>query len=544
MISRRELAAAVGLLLLAAALRFTGLAFGQPIPEYAPQDAALYTIHADTPLHPDEFLFVQRPLRMLLTGELNPKFFHNPSFLINTNFVLFGWTGERANLSWDGREEVGARRQAPFRLYLTGRTFSALGGVLAVAATYAAGRVLWDSYAGFVAGGIVAVSVPLVQHAHYSTTSSLAAGFVALCLWASLVSVRRFRPWAFALAGIAAGLAAGSRYNAAAVSLVVFFAGWVALYQERTLRRGGWVLLGWMLFPLTFVFTTPHLIFDTAFFLEEFRFITNQYIGDEVSPFNVSPWLGLIYELRYLAIYGLGVPGTFAAGIGLWTVWRRRAQLWPIVLVLAYVLPYGYVVLRTIRPLGADQMLVPLIPAVALLAAVGARTTEGLVSRLVLWGAVVVPLLFYAVGVVSLFVAQDTRYDVQAWAWKQLPAGAHVHLYGPYNVPLDETRYTVTRTYGTGEVVTPDDLRELGAEYVIVSDAWLQHFRRAGFIDTSLRQSVFSLLDDQYAALEQAYVVERPRIRGDSDPLHSATYWHQPGLTVYCLTDAACAVLH
>jgi hypothetical protein len=543
MTPRRELAAVVGLLLLAAALRFTGLSFGQPIPAYAPQDTALDTIHLDTPLHPDEFLFVQRPLRMLLTGELNPKFFHNPSFLINTNFVVFALTDERNNLVWEGREAYGARRQAPFRLFITGRTFSALGGVLAVAATYAAGRVLGGSFTGLAAAGIVAVSVPLVQHAHYSTTSSLAAGFVALCLWSTLLAVQRFRPWAFALAGIGAGLAAGSRYNAAAVSLVVFFAGWALLYQQRTIQRAGWVLLGWVLFPVTFLFTTPHVVFDTAFFLEEFRFITNQYIGDEVSPFNVSPWVGLSYELRYLAIYGLGLPGTVTAVIGVIIAWRQRERAVMTGLLLAYLLPYAYVVLRTIRPLGADQMLTPIIPAVALLAALGADTVRRWVPGAVIWTVLVAPLLVYSLGVVSLFASPDTRYDLHAWAWNHLPPEAHVHLLGPYNVPLDETRYTVTRTYGTGEVVTPDDLRALGADYVIVSDAWLQHFRRASFIDAAFRARMLAVPQSLEVELQQLHTITRPRVPGDGDPLHSATYWHQPGLTVYCLTDTACAAV-
>ncbi|MEO0565155.1 MAG: glycosyltransferase family 39 protein, partial [Chloroflexota bacterium] len=427
-----------------------------------------------------------------------------------------------------------------FRLYLNGRVFSALGGVLAVAATYAAGRVLGGGFAGVAAAGIVAVSVPLVQHAHYSTTSSISAGFVALCLWATLASVRRFRGWAFVLAGIAAGLAAGSRYNAAAVSLVVFFGGWFLLYRERTVRRAGGVLAGCLLFPLMFVFTTPHVIFDTVFFIEEFQFITNQYIGDEVSPFNVSPWLGLQYELRYLAIYGIGVPGAVAAVVGIFMVWRDRQRLLMTALLLAYIVPYGYVVLRTIRPLGADQMLVPIVPAVALLAALGADWFRRWVPGPVVWAVLVVPIWVYSLGVVSLFARPDTRYDVQAWAWEHLPPASHVHLYGPYNVPLDETRYTVTRTFGTGEVVMPDELRALGADYVIVSDAWLQNFQRAAFIPPDFVAAVLAPLEALAADAPTLYQVSRPHVLGDGDPLHSATYWHQPGLTVYCLTDAAC----
>jgi hypothetical protein len=531
-----HLALIVVILLIAAALRIVGLSFGQPDPAYAPEDTALNTIHANTPLHPDEFLFIQRPLRMLLTGELNPKFFHNPSFLINTNLAVFWLTGEHQRLSWEGREAIGARRAAPFRLYLTGRTFSALGGVLAVAATYAAARYLTDRRGQIAAALIVAVSLPMVQHAHYTTTSSLAAGFVMVCVWASLSALHRWRWWMFALAGIAAGLAAGSRYNAAAVSLVVFFAGWVLLYRERTLRRVMSVGIGWILFPLVFLITTPHVIADTAFFLEEFRFITNQYIGDDPSTLNTAPLIGLWYEYRYLLLYALGLPAALAAfagiGIGLRQVKTRLAAI----LLLSYLLPYSYVVLRTIRPLGADQMLVPIIPVFALLSGIGfaaltVRTPQRI--RLALLIALIALPLGLTLPVVRQFATPDTRYDVQAWVHANIPAGSHVHLDGPYNVPLDATVYEWTQTYGGGDLPTVDDLRADGVDYVIVSDAWYQHYTRTGYVDPAEVERIAAHLTAYEDELERVYAVPRPNLPGNREAMHSASYWHHPALVVY-----------
>lgn len=530
---------AILIVLLAASLRFSGLSFGQPIPEYAPQDVALNTIHENTPLHPDEFLFIQRPLRMLLTGELNPKFFHNPSFLINTNLAVFALTGEQQHLSWEGREEIGARRAAPFRLYINGRTFSALGGILAVAATYGAARFLTHRQGARLAALVVALSLPMVQHAHYTTTSSLSAGFVMLTIWASFASLSRFRWWMFALAGIAAGLAAGSRYNAAAVSLIVFFAGWILLYRERTVSRAGWVLLGWILFPLTFIFTTPHVIFDTAFFLEEFRFITNQYVGNEQNVLNVSPWLGLFHEYRYLIGFGIGWGGAVVALIGFLRVASQRKMNPLFILLLVYLIPYSYVVLRTIRPIGADQMLVPIIPVFALLIGIGAYHLNR--YHWLLWGVILIPLAWPTAQVVYQFNQTDTRYIMQQWIFENVPQGATIHLDGPYNVPLDATLYNVSQTYGTGEFRTLEELINAGVEYVIVSDAWFRHFERALYVDRDEVERVTTHIqayDDQAQSL---FTLPRPQISGYHDPMHTASYWHHPALTLYCLTDTACA---
>jgi hypothetical protein len=521
------------ILLVAAGLRFTGLAFGQPIPAYAPEDAALNTIHEHTPLHPDEFLFVQRPLRMLLTGELNPKFFHNPSFLIHTNFVTFWLTGERSRLSWEGREPYGARRQAPFRLYLTGRTFSALGGVLAVAGTIGAARALTGRRGALLAGAVVAVSLPTVQHAHYATTSSLAAGFVAVTLWASFWSLRRFDGRLFALAGIAAGLAAGNRYNAAAVSIVVFVVGLVLLYRERTLRRLLWVGAGYVLFPLTFLFTTPHILFDTAFVWSEFQFITNQYIGYEDNPLNVGAWTGLGYEYGYLLRFGVGYVGMLLALVGLWRGRRTWAAGASVILLVAY----SYVVLRTIRPLGAEQMLVPLLPVWAVWVGVGFASVTSPPKRrfipFILVALVLIPLLLPTLSVVRALTVTDTRYIAQAWAYDNIPHGSRVHLDGPYNVPLDRTLYDTSYTYGTGDLLTLDDIRAAGVEYVIVSDAWFRHFERTPYIDAALVADVTAHLNALASELERMYTVPRLYQMGMNDAMHSASYWHQPEIRIY-----------
>src|SRR5690606_5980562 len=106
----------------------------------------------------------------------------------------------------------------------------------------------------------------------------------AVAVWASFAALYgqgRRRAVLFVLAGAAAGLAAGCRYNAAAVAIIVFLCGLLLLYRERMRRTLLIVLAGWLAVPFVFLLTTPWVIADTAFFLEEFRFITAQYIAGE-----------------------------------------------------------------------------------------------------------------------------------------------------------------------------------------------------------------------------------------------------------------------
>lgn len=517
-------------LLFAASLRLLGLSFGHPPETISPGDAAMDTLPDNAVVHPDEYFFVQRPLWMLFNDTLNPRFFENPSFLINLNLVTFALTGERSTLSWDVRADLNPRRQAPFRLYFIARTWSALAGVLAVAATYGGARVLCAHRGALVAALVVAVSLPMMQHAHYGTTSSLAAGFAAWSIAAALISTRRDAPLWFILAGIAAGLAAGNRYNAAAVSLVVFVIGWVHLFRMR--RVLWWSLVGWIAFPLTFLFTTPAMLADPGFFWEQFLFITNRYIGDEQSPLQVSRWVGLYQEWRYLTVFGVGVPGML---LFFWGVWRapRIASA----ALLAYLVPYTIVVLRTIRPISAEQMLLPIIPVVAIF--IGVAVAQPIFERRTAWIAVLVlayPLIA-TLSTLSLFMREDTRYRAQEAFYEHAAPFEAVLLVGPYNVPLDPARTSWDQIYGGADIPSVDFIREAGYEAVIVSDAYYRHFERAGFVDDAIAATLAAPIAAYDRAFERVITIPRPPIVGMRDPLHMPTYWHHPGIRIYCVSS-------
>ncbi len=527
--------AGASLLLLAALLRVWGLAYGQPNPAYLPSTAQKGLLHEQAYIHPDEYFYVAIPAQMLLEGRANPQFFENPSFLIYLNALTFGLTGETERLP---RDEVALRSLAPFRLYVVGRAYSAMGGLLAVAATVAVGRMLAGRFAGLVAGGVVAVSFPMVQHAHYATTSSLASGFVALCLWASYAALkgRPARAGMLVWAGIFAGLAAGNRYNAAAVALVVFVAGLVLLRRHPTRRTLLYVCLGWGAFPLAFVATSPYVVLDFPRFWADFSMIAARFSGIDAASY--APWNGLWLEYRYIIVFGLGAP---AALMALWGAWRGRrlSDAW---VLWCYILPYSVVVLWTAVPHIGDQLTVPIIPALAIFAGVGAVSIARVVGRVpLLLGALVVPLSL-SLMMVSLLSQTDTRDVAALWINEHVPQGARIHLLGPYNVALDGARYRVQQTFA-GSMPSLARLRELGVAYLVVSDAWpFFDNRKWEYVPETARQA----MNDYFATIAEEltllYEVARPVWPGYDWLTNNASYWHHPAIRVYCLTDAACHV--
>lgn len=542
----------VCVLLLAAGLRTVGLTFGQPNPADFPSDQIADTLHENTPIHPDEYFYVQRPLRMLLTGERNPGFYENPALLIDINLLAYWVMGEQHRLDWEARADMGARREAPFRLYFFSRVWSMLTGPLMVAAGYATMRRLGGRYAAAVVALLLAASYPLVQHAHYAKSSTLGFAFTALTLWAAFNCLldRPPRWWMFVLAGASAGLTAGSRYDAAGISIVVFVVGLILLYRERTWRRAGLVLLGYIAFPLFFFFTTPWIYFDREDFFREVLWIVGQY----GSATSINPWLSMAYLYRYLAVFAIGLPAAAVAGVGFYLAWRHRRYFsvrgnsWPLVVVilLCYLIPYSYVVLRTRRPADSDHLLSASIPVFVLMVGIGAAWLRRRMPDQPYYGALLAVLIAAPSLVLSVqFSAQmtlpDTRTLMQQWVYENIPRGSHIHLQSSYNVPLDDAYYEWSQTYWTD---TPSIARlrdEYGADYVIVSDALYNAFQRSpAMYPAAFRTQMALYRESLDRSLVRVAHIDRPWIIGTEEMVHTATLWHNPGLTLYCVTEAAC----
>lgn len=537
------------LLFFAVCLRLIAIDFGQPDAQYAQSTVPMQMLHDQTPLHPDEFLFITRPFRMLLTGHPNPQFFENPLFLINTNFVSFWLTDAGNGLTHDERLTGNFRNYAPFHLYVIGRVYSALGGILAVAGAYAATRLIAGRYAALLAGLLSAVALTLVQHAHYSTTSSLSAGFVMLCIWASFAALRaklaRNQWILFVLAGICAGLAGGNRYNAAAVSLIVFFAGWILLFRHFSRQTTALVLIGWMAFPVTFLFTTIQLLFDFDGFLRDFRSISTQYLSGLDRINSVSPLTGLWLEYQYLFLMVLGIPALILCLWSLYALFQPKKRLY-VILLLTLIIPYSFVILRTVRPNGADQLLIPVIPVFAMLTGIGFAglvtwldRQSGYLAPIIIVFVVCMPLIF-TVQFLWVLNQLDTREHLQVWVYEHLPRNSRIHLVGPYNVPLDAADYDVSQSFSNFE--SAEELRAMDVDYLIVSGAL---FHPAQGANADYLVGIHTVQDSwQVAGFRQIAAVNSPNwwivgYRG----LHTPSYWHDPDLTVYCMNPIICEVL-
>ncbi len=414
--SRRASVLAVGgLLVLAAALRLPGLAYGLPFPL----------------LNPDERSIVPRAWELAHGGGLDPGWYDYPSLL----FLVL----------------------APFQLpfddpsYGAARVLAAAIGLGGVAAAWWLGRSAYGAAAGLVAGAACAVSTVHVVYSHMAVTDVLVTTAVTVSL-ALLVTGRL--EWA----GVAAGLAASAKYPGVLLALPILLVGW------RQWRRLGLAAAG---AALAFLLTSPFVVLHAGAAWEDVsrvqRLARAGWLGFEDDPATPLAFLDRLWE----ALGPFLLLGLVGLGLALKSLVARSHKAFrPADLALASFALLWFVQLLTLNA-HFDRYVLPLVPVLGALA--------GRLPRLAPVGLLLLVVPFvWSVGEVRGLTRTDTRIVARAWIEQNVAADALVAAESS-TPPVDPRPTLGLELPGPGRGADPNRdlarLRARGADYVLVTGA-------------------------------------------------------------------------
>ncbi|MCR4373524.1 MAG: phospholipid carrier-dependent glycosyltransferase, partial [Acidobacteria bacterium] len=325
------------------ALRFTAL--GQGIP---------FALGVDEPE------IIERSVRMMKSGDFHPHFFDYPGLYIYiqflvacARFVVGGIGGLWANLN----------EAAPAEFYLWARAVTATLGTLTILLVYRAGRRI-SPLAGVLSAAIFAVQSMHVRESHFVLTDVPTTFFVALTWVLALRAHERLTTRAFFWAGIAAGLAAATKYNGGVAILLPLLVLLLSTGNWRwRLRAAAVVILG---AAGSFLAGAPYTVLALPEFLNAFAYLSHMYA---VGPAPAEP--GWVIYLKHLRL-NFSVPGLIAAAIGLgltlralWRAPRANASVaWA--MTASFTLIYFYMIAG--QRLTYGRYLLPLLPFLCVLA--------------------------------------------------------------------------------------------------------------------------------------------------------------------------------
>lgn len=441
----------VAVLAVAALLRFWGLGAGIP-----------YAVGVDEPE------VVDRVVQMMKSGDFHPHFFDYPGliFYLHLPIVVLRFIVGAMEARWDSLGDVG-----PTDFFLWARATTALLGTATVYLVHAAG-LRWGARHALLGAGMLAVMPLHVRESHFALTDVPMTFFVALTWVLSLRAHEQARVSAFAMAGVAAGLAMSCKYNAGLVVVLPLVAIWMTVPTRPSRAVAALATLGGWL--AAFLLTSPYALLDLPAFLNAFA-----YLAAHFKPRDPSAESGALIYFKHLRL-AFQWPAVLLlfGGLGLALV---RAVKGPgrVRWVLIALFPLLYFWTITDREQIFARYLLPLVPFACLLVGIAVVSGVGLLRRFdfsravrtaIIVGltvAAVVPPAVSAVAFNRSRTAPSTQQAAWEWIEANIPRGTIVVL-EKYDLRLPPQRYRVTHVKRLIDR-SLDDHRAAGTRFLVAS---------------------------------------------------------------------------
>jgi YYY domain-containing protein len=389
------------------------------------------------------------------------------------------------------------------QIFLIGRQLSALADILTILLVYLIGNRVYGRWVGVIAAAFAAFSVVPIQQAHFFTVDTFANlfGFLAVYLAVRFITspdkewddglldvTLQTRPalraflkglLPYALFAVAAGMAAASKINAAALVILLPLAVLLRYRKpvtewpvSRLLIVPGYLLLAAILFFLTFRILQPYAFEGPGFFnfgissnwLANIQELRVQSSGQADFPpalqwANRPIWFAWVNTITW----GMGLPLGLSALVGFfWMGWRMIKGGWRSHILLwawtgFYSIWQGIAWVRAMR----YQMLI--YPSAAILAAwfiyqFWQKAREKPIRRIPWQRVLAVTLIILILGgslawafaFTRIYTRPVSRLAASEWILQNLP--------GPINLELDtgEGVVNVPLAYRAGMLVEAD----------------------------------------------------------------------------------------
>lgn len=264
--------------------------------------------------HPDEPSLVNRAFKMVSSGDLNPRFFNYPTFLIYIDFFFF-------NI-----ESMFLNEPSQSLHYLTARFFVACLGTATIYITFLISKKLYNKKVGVISSFFLAFMPLAVQDSHYATVDVPVTFFIALAFYSILYVAEYGKMKYYLISGFLIGLAASIKYNGGLLVIPLLAAVLIENYkqsgknhmpksetenfswkEEMFLNDINKLFYAGIMSLSGFLLTSPYIILDFNSFLRDLTFEMNHMkIGHGVSFLDTSP--AFVYHITNSLKKGMTVP--------------------------------------------------------------------------------------------------------------------------------------------------------------------------------------------------------------------------------------------
>lgn len=277
-------------------------------------------------LNLDEYAHFTVSAVKMFGGGHNPNYFQNPpgyTYLLQTILSVAYLTPPVGS--------TGASIQNAFNtdattIYTIARVTSAVMGIGASLALYFAGRKLWGTGVALAAAAFLTFTFLPVHYSHFALND--VPTLLPLCIGLFGLSgvILNGRALDYSIAGLGLGLATGTKYTAAALSVAIFIAWATHFYDDREQgkKEFKYLVLAAGVALLAFVIVNPFAVLDHSKFLYDVRRQSDQ--SSSIAKLGTDDTNGWFYY-AWTLFWGFGaIPllmSIAGAGLALKKDWRK-----------------------------------------------------------------------------------------------------------------------------------------------------------------------------------------------------------------------------
>lgn len=384
--------------------------------------------------HPDEPALVNVVLRMMRNHDLNPHFFLYPSLYFYLLLAIFS-AHHRLGLAsglYTSLDQMNVTTDVYTTIpefFVWGRALAIVLGSATVVGVFVLGKRSWNRSAGLLAALFLATLPFHMRHSQYVTTD-VGSGWFVLLAYLSATSILQSGGWrAYLWAGLWAGLAASTKYNAGVIVIPIVVAHLIC-WRRQFLAHAGRLIAAGFVSLLGFVAGTPYAVLAWPEFRDGILRQMTHYgagsHGDLLGAWNVAGYLDFFWNDGLRPIAALALLLGLALMLRRW----RYGLLW-----LSFAVPYLLIFLA--QPGHFMRNLLPLIVLCALPVGVGCAAVLEWLSRRVprqrqlALAAVLLVVYGYPTRSALEFTAFLARKDTKVLAEefvRSLPRGQRIAL--------------------------------------------------------------------------------------------------------------------